>query len=86
MIPLVAYLRIRRQARCGFGIWAPLVLVWLLLLPIFLLLLPLFFIGCAACQVSSFRALSAFWGILTGLHNTHTEVEDRSISVLVDIF
>jgi hypothetical protein len=85
MIPLVAVLKIHNQRRHNFRLWFPLFLLWLVLLPVILLLVPLFVIGSLIIAMNPFRALFAFWQVLTGLKGTHIEVDNRDSQILIRI-
>lgn len=81
MIPLLAMVRVDR-----LRLWIPLFVVWLLLLPFMLLLLPLMMLACLVIQINPFRALGAFWQVLSGLRGTNIEVDDDNAAVHVRIF
>jgi uncharacterized integral membrane protein len=85
MIPLLVILKIRNQRRHNFRLWVPLFLLWLVLLPVVLVLLPLFVIGCLIVAMNPFRALLAFWQVLTGLRGMHLEVDSRDSQILIRI-
>lgn len=85
MIPVMAVLQVRRPPRHNVKLWLPLFLLWLVLLPVVVLFLPLALIGLIVAGVSPFRACSAFWQILTGLRNTHIEIERGDRAFLLRI-
>jgi hypothetical protein len=81
MIPLLAIIRVDR-----LRLWIPLFLVWLLLLPFLVLVLPLIMLVCLLNQINPFRALGAFWRVLSALSGTNIEVNDKNAVVVVRIF
>ena len=97
MIPLLAEVRVEAFKRlpksnrshppkARLRLWVPLFLVWLVLLPLVLLLLPVMTVVALAVRINPLRALTAFWGLFTGIAGTNIEVNDRKAAVGIRIF
>jgi hypothetical protein len=88
VIPMLAIVAVRPGPRPRRRLWIPLplFLLWLLLLPVAVVLLPVTFVVCWATDVNPFRALSAVWGILSGLGSTRIEVDHRDASIYVRFY
>jgi hypothetical protein len=96
MIPLMAEVRVdafkqlpksnrSQQPRPRLRLWIPLFLVWLLLLPLMLLLFPVLIVVSVAFGINPLRALTALWGLFTGLAGTNIELNDRKAAVRIRI-
>jgi len=86
MIPMVGVISVRHWAQSrSFKLWIPLFLLWLLLLPLAVLAFPVLLIVCLIARLNPFVVISTFWGILSGLHDTHIEVDNREALVLIRI-
>jgi hypothetical protein len=85
MTPNIAIVHVHNPHWRGIRLWIPLFLLWipvLLLSPlIFLVLLILCLLG----EISVWRAISTFWGILCGLPGTDVRVQAEGNQVLVRI-
>jgi len=97
MIPLLAEVRVdsfkglpksnrSHRSRARLRLWIPLFLVWLLLLPLVLLLLPVMAVAALALRINPWRALTAFWGLFTGITGTNVELNDNKAAVRIRIF
>ena len=97
MIPLLAEVRVdalkrppksnrSHPPRAPLRLWIPLFLVWLLLFPLVLLVLPVITMVSLAVRINPLRALTAFWGLFTGITGTDIEVNDRKAAVRIRIF
>jgi hypothetical protein len=76
--------RTQTQTR-EFGLWLPLFLLWipaLLLAPLVLLVL---LVACFVWNISFWRSIAVFWGILCGLPGTHVHVRADRAQVQVRI-
>jgi len=86
MIPMVGVISVRHWARSrSFKLWIPLFLLWVLLLPMAVLMLPVLLIACFIARLNPWEVIATFWGILTSLHDTHIEVDNRDALVLIRI-
>jgi len=86
MIPMVGVISVQHWPKSrSFRLWIPLFLLWLLLLPLAILAFPALLIVCLIARVNPFKVMAVFWGILTGLHNTHIEVDNSEALVLIRI-
>ena len=96
MIPLLAEVRLDaaerppksnrfHRPRARLRLWVPLFLVWLLLLPLVLLLFPAMIVVSVAFRINPWRALTAFWGLFTGITGTNIELNDRKAAVRIRI-
>jgi len=74
VLPLLATLRIPKQAGGHLQIWVPIFLAWLVLFPILLLLSPLLLAVCLICLVNPVRALVQICEFLSALRTTHIEI------------
>ena len=74
MLPLLATLRIPKQAGGHLQIWVPIFLAWLLFFPILLLLLPLILLVCLIGLVNPIRAIGLIFKFLSATRTTHIEI------------
>lgn len=85
MIPSFAVVQVESGQWRMPRLWLPVFLLWipaLLLAPVFLLVV---MAVCAVGRISPWRAIVAFWGILSGLPGTHVHVRSEGNRVLVRI-
>ncbi len=85
MLPLWAWVSIRRHQGPCFRLWLPLFLLWLLLLPFVLVLAPFIAIACLLVDVNPIEAFLVIWGVLEALRGTNVEVDSYSDAVAVRI-
>lgn len=86
MIPMMGVISVNHWPRSrSFRLWIPLFLLWLLLLPLAVLAFPVLLIVCLIAGVNPFEVIATFWNILSGLRDTHIEVDNREALVLIRI-
>ena len=87
MLPMFMIVHVLPNANHrGIRLWVPVFLIWILLLPFLLVLLPVFFVVCAVIDIHPFKALGAFFAILTSLNGTHIEVDSPDASVFIHVY
>ena len=85
MLPLLAWVSIRRPDGPCFRLWLPLFLLWLLLLPLVLLLAPLIAIALMVVGLNPVEAFLVIWRVLEALRGTNVEFDSYSDAVTVRI-
>ena len=85
MTPSIAIVRVETPGFGGIPLWIPLFLLWIpaiLLSPLIFLVL---FVACATGRINPWRAIAAFWAILSSLSGTSVRVTAQGTKVLVRI-
>lgn len=85
MTPSIAIVHVQNPHWRGIRLWLPLFLLWIplaLLVPLILLVI---FAACFAGQISPWRAIAAFWSLLTSLPGTDVRVAANGNNVTVRI-
>jgi len=86
MIPMLARIRVVREAGWGLRLWIPLFVLWIILLPFVLLALPVICVALWVKRMNPFRTLGLFWQLFASLRGTQIETVGGRESVLVRIY
>jgi hypothetical protein len=85
MIPSIAVVRIHPSRSRGFGLWLPLFLLWIPVILLSPLILIILLVVCLGVQISFWRAIAVFWGILCSLPGTNVHIRADGTQVQVRI-
>jgi hypothetical protein len=85
MTPNIAIIHVHNPYWRGFRLWIPLFLLWIPVVLLSPLLLLILLVACLAGQVSFWRSISVFWGILCALPGTDVRVDAQGNHILVEI-
>ena len=85
MIPSLAVVRIHPSRSRGFGLWLPLFLLWIPIILLSPLILLVLLVVCLALQISFWRSIAVFWGIVCSLPGTNVHVRADGTQVQVRV-
>jgi hypothetical protein len=89
VIPSLAVVRIHNPYSAvlsrGFGLWLPLFLLWIPVVLLSPLILVVLLVVCLALQISFWRVIAVFWGILCSLPGTNVHVRADGTQVQVRV-
>jgi len=85
MMPQLLTVRVKRPHGRPIRVWVPVLPVVLVFAPIVVLAVLMTVVACLVYRVSSVRALSTCWGIVSALPGARFDIEQGRTAVLVTI-